>query len=129
MHPRCLILLLKGAAMRNLAWILAGAMALVSPLVLPAESSPTGPESNHLPWTRLQGRLSLGSSSPSWQLGVEAPTAKLSSASLMGDYYFGPSFSGPGRLGGFRATSGLIIGPRNSLLSTGQPGSFTGSSF
>jgi hypothetical protein len=107
--------------MRKTAWILVGLIALVtSPVSMAADSEAAGAAANQIPWARWQGRLSLGSTTPAWRLGVEGPTTKLSSASLMGDYYFGPALTGPGRLGGFRATSGLIVGPRNSL-STGQP--------
>ena len=73
---------------------------------------------DQLPWTRWQGRLSLGTSSP----------IKVSNASLMGDYYFARSLVGPSTAGGFRATSGLIFGPR-STLATGQPGLTAGNGF
>lgn len=107
--------------MRETAWILIGLIALAtSPVSMATDSEAAATAANQIPWARWQGRLSLGSNTPAWRLGVEGPTTKLSSASLMGDYYFGPSLTGPGRLGGFRATSGLIIGLRNSL-STGQP--------
>jgi len=39
----------------------------------------------------------------------------------MGDYYFTRSLPGLGTQGGFRATSGLIVGPRSQAWS-GQPG-------
>jgi len=115
--------------MRITAWVLTGAIALGTPFAMAADSSgATIVDATQLPWARWQGRLSLGTTSQAWQLGVEGSPGKLSAASLMGDYYFGPSFSGPGRLGGFRATSGLIIGPRRAL-STGQPGPASGSAF
>jgi hypothetical protein len=45
----------------------------------------------------------------------------------MGDYYFSPSVAAS-NAGGFRATSGLVFGPRG-LLSTGQPGLSAGNAF
>jgi len=84
---------------------------------------------DQLPWARWQSRLSLGTSmsSPNWLSGQQAN--KVNSASLMGDYYFGRSLVGPGNSGGFRATSGLIFGPRTSPLSSGQPTLAAGNAF
>jgi opacity protein-like surface antigen len=113
--------------MRNTAWILAGALALTAAPAMAADGDGAA-SSTHLPWARWQGRLSLGTASTPWRLGIENQVSRFNSASLMGDYYFGPSLTGPSLLGGFRATSGLIIGPR-SMLSTGQPGLATGGAF
>ena len=79
-------------------------------------------------WSRWQGRLNLGTTATPWRLGVESPSAKLSAASLMGDYYFSRAGPGDARLGGFRATSGLVIGPRGTLSSI-QPAASTGTPF
>lgn len=63
-------------------------------------------------WPRWQGRLSLGSSAPLPRPGeatrIEAyqPPA----LSLMGDYYLTRSGWGFTESGGFRATSGLVLG-------------------
>jgi hypothetical protein len=115
--------------MHKPAWILAAMVAALSGSTFAADSDGTNTNHEQFQWARWQGRLSLGSTAPAWQLGVEGAANKLSSASLMGDYYFGRSlFSGPGGLGGFRATSGLVIGQRG-VLSTGQPGLGAGSSF
>jgi hypothetical protein len=46
----------------------------------------------------------------------------------MGDYYFSRSLVGARQLGGFRATSGLIVGPR-SLLGSAQGGFASGNAF
>ena len=46
--------------------------------------------------------------------------SEINSLSVMGDYYFARSLAGPKSVGGFRATSGLIFGPR-SQLSSSQP--------
>ena len=79
-------------------------------------------------WSRWQGRLILGTSATPWRLGVEVPSTKLSGASLMGDYYLSRPAPGDTRLGGFRATSGLVIGPRGRLSSI-QPAASTGTPF
>jgi hypothetical protein len=116
--------------MRKTAWILAGAIALITVPAFAADGDSPTPSADQVSWARWQGRLSLGTSTPAWRLGVEGNPYKLSNASLMGDYYFGHSLAGdaPGRLGGFRATSGLIIGQRG-ILSTGQPGFAAGNAF
>ena len=114
--------------MRQSVWMLAGALALVSTAAPAAEGDLPYPGADQISWARWQGRLSLGTHSTPWRLGAENPNPKLSSASLMGDYYFSRSLVGPRQLGGFRATSGLIFGPR-SMLGTGQSGFAGGSAF
>ncbi|MBC8056590.1 MAG: hypothetical protein H7Y61_08425 [Rhizobiales bacterium] len=114
------------------AWMLAGALGALplSPAVAAdGEGLRQGP--NQIAWARWQGRLSLVTSTDPWRLGIEGPASKLSSASLMGDYYFGRSLDGPNKLGGLRATSGLIFGPRSSLgtSSLGLGSSATGTAF
>ena len=115
--------------MRKTALMLAAAAALASaPLMAADGDSAASASDQQVPWARWQGRLSLGSSAPAWRLGVEAPPFKTGNASLMGDYYFGTrSLGSHAALGGFRATSGLIFGPR-SVLSTGQPASLAAGS-
>ena len=80
-------------------------------------------------WSTWQGRVSVGGGSTFWRsslLGADA--TRSSSVSLMGDYYFSRSLLGFGTQGGFRATSGLIVGPRAQAWS-GQPGLGAGSAF
>lgn len=63
-------------------------------------------------WPRWQGRLSLGSSAPMPRTG-EAPETgpdHRPTLSLMGDYYLTRSGWGFTESGGFRATSGLVLG-------------------
>ena len=114
--------------MRKTAWMLAGAVALIMAPAMAADGEDPAPNPDQVSWARWQGRLSLGSTAPAWRLGVEGAAQKFGSASLMGDYYFARSLGNPGRLGGFRATSGVIFGPRG-VLNTGQPGLAAGSSF
>ena len=112
--------------MYTTTWMLAGTLALTTTAVIAADAGGAG--SGQAPWARWQGRLSLSTPSTPWRLGADSPVAKFSSASLMGDYYFGRSLASPSLLGGFRATTGLIFGPR-STLSTGQPSLATGNAF
>ena len=114
--------------MRQFVWMLTGAIALVSTAAFAADGDTPRPGADSLSWSRWQGRLSLGTPATPWRLGADSPNAKLGSASLMGDYYFSRSLVGARQLGGFRATSGLIFGPR-SMLGSAQGGFATGSAF
>lgn len=107
--------------MRNSAWMLAGALALAAVPVMAADRDDLPPGSGQGLWARWQGRLSLGATSAPWRPGADNLVPGLSSASLMGDYYFSRWLGGPQGLGGFRATSGVIFG-RRSLPGTGLPG-------
>ncbi len=101
--------------MRTSTWMLCGALALAAPLATAAE--PDGSAAEAIPWAHWQGRLSLSlPAAAPWQTGSASPALKSGSASLMGDYYFSRSLVGPKQLGGFRATSGLIVGSRSSAI-------------
>jgi hypothetical protein len=66
-------------------------------------------------WPRWQARLSVTGPSLATRvapnLGSSA-AAMPSGLSVMSDYYLTGSLLGPKRAGGFRATSGLLVGPR-----------------
>ena len=112
--------------MRKTVWILAAMFGLAALPALAADGDSPTLNPDQLPWARWQGRLSLGTGAPTLRPGLVG--SKISNASLMGDYYFGRSLVGPGSAGGFRATSGLLIGPRTSLA-VGQPGLTAGNAF
>lgn len=116
--------------MRKTAWMLAGVLATLplTHFAVAAEGDGLRTGANPIPWARWQGRLSLVTTTDPWRLGVEGPAVKLSSASLMGDYYFARSLTGLDRPGGLRATSGLIFGPRSMALAA-QPAPTSGSAF
>jgi hypothetical protein len=114
--------------MRRIAWILAGAIALPLAPLFAAEDDGANAVARQIPWARWQGRLSLVTATDPWRLGVEGPTIKLSSATLMGDYYFGRSRTGTDRAGGLRATSGIIFGPRFAPTAS-PPGAVSGNAF
>jgi hypothetical protein len=82
------------------------------------------PNVDTLPWARWQARLAVGAP-PTWRAsldGYERSGLSVSSVSLMGDFYFFRSLAAGGVASGFRATSGLIVGPRSALW-TARPGS------
>ena len=70
---------------------------------------------DHLYWPRWQARLSIAGSAPASRIANGAglnPSAVPAGLSVMSDYYVSGSLLGPQRAGGFRATSGLLVGPR-----------------
>ena len=71
---------------------------------------------SQLSWGRLQGRVAFATTATPLRadyLGTDT-AFKVSSLSLMGDYYLRPSLSQL-TLGGLRATSGVVFGQRSSL--------------
>lgn len=101
--------------MRTTAWTLAGALTLATTAAMAVDAASLTAHPEPMRWARWQGRLSLGTlSTPGFLLGADSPALKLASASLMADYYIGRSLADAGPAGGFRATSGLIIGPRSA---------------
>ena len=74
-------------------------------------------ERNPADWPRLQGRVMGGLATTPAAPGVRAPEGSLglnSGAAVLGDFYFSRSFLGPHVLGGFRASSGLLLGASTS---------------
>ncbi len=108
-----------------------GRVALVALLgVATAWSAPAraadgpGLSADAVNWSPWQGRLTYGSAVPLWRSGLgsfesggfavkRAPS--FTRLDLLGDYYFAPSLASSGGIGGFRATSGVIIGTRSQL--------------
>jgi hypothetical protein len=67
-------------------------------------------------WPRWQARFGLATSMPAVDSGNRW---QLSAGQLLGDYYWsGLRPAGIGRSGGFRATSGLLLGQRSLALGT-----------
>lgn len=80
-------------------------------------------QADNATWARWQGRLSVGTTAPAWRASLselEPAGLRVNSVTVSGDYYFTRSLFDRSSLGGLRATSGLIVGPR-SLAATGQP--------
>jgi hypothetical protein len=62
-------------------------------------------------WPRLQSRLSIGAF-PASSRAASPIAGNAANLSLLGDYYLTGSMLGSRRAGGFRATSGVIVGGR-----------------
>jgi len=109
--------------MQTAKWMLKAALA-VAAVSAPwaAHSEGLKAYSDTLPWARWQARMAFGA--PAWRTAVDSydrTGLSVSSVSLMGDYYFARSLAAGGIASGFRATSGLIVGPRSALW-TSRPG-------
>jgi len=91
---------------------------------LALETAASGPG-----WSQFQGRLSLGTASPSLRVdapGFDTSSLKLSSLSLMADYYLIGTPAQAGLGGGLRATSGVLFGSRSAPWSSpGGGGAFS----
>lgn len=101
--------------MRSTVWFLAGALGLATA----AWAQPV--DGSGLAMPQFQGRIRLGMSVTAGPFGaaVGAQASRLSSASVLGDYYFARSTAQAGDTSGFRATSGVFLGSR--LGSWGGP--------
>jgi len=91
-----------------------------------SEGSGLTVKSDEFQWPRWQGRLSMSSASPAWTRTFGPANPGISGLTLMGDYYLTGSLIGAKRAGGFRATSGVVIGPRSlaaANLGAGSSGS------
>ncbi len=109
--------------MQTAKWMLALTLS-VAPAVW-AQSDGLSASADDLPWGRWQGRLAISTAAPLWRgdLAADATSLSRSGLSLMGDYYFNRSLAPDGRTGGFRATSGLVVGQRPTLWIGGPGGS------
>lgn len=85
-----------------------------------------------MPWPQWQGRLSLSTSGPARSANGPAfgnNALDVRGLSLMGDYYFASPVLARGAVGGFRATSGLIVGARSSSALFGNNSNVAGRAF
>ena len=106
--------------MRALGWLGAGVIVLLSEIA-PAQTA------DGLSLPRVQGRVRLGMSADATATDLRGNAgSKLSSASVLGDYYFGRSASREGDASGFRATSGVFIGSRLGMWGGNAPSSLSG---
>lgn len=106
----------------NKVMLLCACLGVASAAAATAGEGLKAPEGN-LTWARWQARLSLGVGAPAWRANLkdsEPAGLRVGSVSVSGDYYLTPALFEPGSLGGVRATSGLLVGPRTQAL-MGQP--------
>lgn len=114
--------------MRTAAGFVIWATALLTCSVAWADGNGLTADADRVPWGRLHGRVAY-MAIPGWNGDFSFDDnggMKSSTASVMGDLYFG-GWVGNDKLqaGGFRATSGIVVGARNNLWGTpgGAPAS------
>jgi hypothetical protein len=110
----------------NKVTLLCAGLFLASAVGATSGDGLTAPQGN-LTWARWQARLSLGVAAPAWRANLkesEPAGLRVGALSVSGDFYFGDVLFEQASLGGLRATSGLIVGPRPQVM-TG-PQSFVG---
>jgi hypothetical protein len=101
--------------MRRARWIVLSCLVLAS-AAMAQDGLRVAADTDSQPWARWQGRIGLGTTAPVWRAGLtdyQASGLKLGGLSLLGDYYFTSSMLGSHSVGGFRATSGVLIGARS----------------
>ena len=110
--------------MNVLRWLALSAVAF-SPLASWAEGDGISADTDRVPWARFQGRIALAATSPlqrSSNTSFDGTGLQGNGLSLMGDVYFGAGpAGGKTTAGGFRATSGVIVGARSTLWGTPAP--------
>ena len=105
--------------MQKLTWMIFGLLAAAASAAQASDGDGITASTEQLQWARWQGRMTFG---------AEPAGLRLNTVSLMGDYYFTGALAGSRSSGGFRATSGLMVGPRSQSW-LGQPGLSAGSAF
>jgi len=93
-------------------------VATLSPLAASAGGEGLSTDADRVPWARFQGRISYAATAPLATTPVtpgDGTGLQVQGMSLMGDVYFGAAPSSRATAGGFRATSGVIVGTRSSL--------------
>jgi len=117
--------------MRTSVWLLAAVACGLGGVALAEQGDGLLPANDGLTWPRWQGRLSVSSVTPRWQAPQNGDTADaggLKINGLIGDYYFSRRLAETSRVGGFRATSGLVLASSRTALWIGQPQAATRSS-
>lgn len=109
--------------MRSARWVAAAVLGLNTAGAAWGVDNGLQPSADGL-WAKWQGRLALSILSPvsrAESMNFDAQGLKVSGGSLLGDYYFSRSLRSVGSAGGFRATSGVLLGSRSSNLWLGNP--------
>ena len=106
--------------MRNVLWICAAVALSLTLVDARAEGDGLSADADRVPWARFQSRIAYAPGAPGWRADfapLERTGLQVSSFGLLGDVYFGSTAAPRATsVGGFRATSGLLIGGRSTGL-------------
>ena len=99
-------------------WLAAALTLLLGVTGAHASEATMTPQSQAQAWEGLKARLAIGTTAPArHELSVgDAEQQKVNTVSLMGDYYLSRPWLGT--TGGWRATSGVLLGSRSSVWSS-----------
>ena len=103
--------------MRVVRWICAAVVSTLSMANAWSDGAGLSTDADRVPWARLEGRIVYSAAAPSWRADLapfERTGLRVNGLSLLGDLYFG-AVSTKTASGGFRATSGVIVGSRGPL--------------
>ena len=107
--------------MRNVLWICAAVASALTLVDARAEGDGLSADADRVPWARFQSRIAYAARRARLARRPRAARSgtglQVGSVGLLGDVYFG-STPAPraASVGGFRATSGLLIGARSTGL-------------
>ncbi len=106
--------------MRNVLWICAAVASALTLADARAEGEGLAPNADRVPWARFQSRIAYAPGAPGWRADLapfERTGLQVGSVGLLGDVYFGSTPAArASSAGGFRATSGVLIGARSAWL-------------
>ena len=106
--------------MRNVLWICAAVASALTGVAARAEGDGLSANADSVPWARFQSRIAYAPGAPGWRADLaplERSGLQVGSLGLLGDVYFGSTpVPRATSVGGFRATSGVLIGARSAWL-------------
>ena len=105
--------------MRNVVWICAAVASALTIADARAEGEGLSTDADRVPWARLQSRIAAAPGAPGWRSDfapLERSGLQVGGVGFLGDLYFGPAKAERSSAGGFRATSGVLVGARSPWL-------------
>ena len=109
--------------MRNVVWICAAVASALTIADARAEGEGLSTDADRVPWARLQSRIAAAPGAPGWRSDfapLERSGLQVGGVGFLGDLYFGPAKAERSSAGGFRATSGVLVGARSPWLAAGS---------
>ena len=105
--------------MRNVVWTCAAVAFALTIADARAEGEGLAADADRVPWARVQSRIAAAPGAPGWRADLaplERSGLQVGGVGFLGDVYFGSTQAERGSAGGFRATSGVLVGARSPLL-------------
>jgi hypothetical protein len=107
-------------AMRNVLWFCVAAASALATAAARADGDGLSANADRFAWARFQSRIAFAPGAPGWRADlapIERTGLQVGSLGVLGDMYFdGRKAAAASQPAGFRATSGVLIGARSSVL-------------